>query len=405
MKTIPAFSLARTVAANKKQLMAALENVIDSQQFIGGKFVETFEQELARYLGAKHIISCNSGTDALSMALDVMQMPQNAIVLTTPFSFIASSSEIRALGANPVFIDIEPETFNIDTNLLEKWLSKEAIMRDGNTYHRATNYPVVGILPVDLYGQSANFAALNSIAKKWNLWIVEDCAQAIGATYNGQKAGTLGTIGIISFYPTKNLGAFGDAGCCVTNDDRLAEKLLQLRNIGRKKSPNAYDYVSLGVNSRLDAFQAAILSYRLQSLDDINKRRHAIATRYNTAFSHLPFIKIPREITGTHVYHQYSIIVEHENGTPLRAELEKHLAAHGVQSRIFYPQSLASYSFLQNNSALTTANPITDYVTQRILSLPMWPELEDAEVDYVIESVVSMPYEKRIESSMKSVGL
>ncbi len=376
---IPAFSLARQVKNMRPQFMAALEKVLDSQQFIGGTFIEAFEKALANYLGAQHVISCNSGTDALYMALQAFNMPANAIVLTTPFSFMASSSEIVASNAHPVFIDIEPDTLNINPTLVAAWLDTEAIMREGKAVHKATGFPIVGILPVDIFGQCADFTTLNTIAKKWNLWTVEDCAQAIGASLNGKKACTLGTIGTLSFYPTKNLGAFGDAGACVTNDPVLADKLLEIRNHGRKRN---YEYTSLGINSRLDAFQAVILSEKLNHIDAWNERRRAIANRYHQGLKHLSFIQLPYEKVGRHVYHQYSIIVRDQ-----REALEKHLAERGVQTRIFYPQSLPSFDFLRTHPALNTACPVSDITTRNVMSLPMWPEMTDQEVDYVIECI------------------
>ncbi len=401
-QSVPAFSLARQVKNLRPQLLARLEKVLDTQQFIGGGFIEAFEKQLAAYLNVKYVISCNSGTDALWMALHALQTPSNVpqpapsrmgqqdkIILTTPFSFIASSSEIASHGGLPVFIDIEPETFNINPVLLEQWLQQNAEMIDGNAVHRATKMPIVGLLPVDLFGQCADYDKLSVIVKKWNLWIVEDCAQALGAEYNGKKAGTLGTIGTFSFYPTKNLGAFGDAGCCVTNDPVLAERLLQLRNHGRK---TGYDYISLGINSRMDAFQAAILAEKLPHLDGFNESRRAIADRYNQALSQLPFVKVPRTLVGTHVYHQYCILVEDAAGNSYRGQLEQHLANSGIQTRIFYPKSLPEISFLSPHAELTTACPISDRAVNNILALPMWPELEDGEVDYVIECVKSMNF-------------
>jgi len=379
VKTIPAFSLARQVSAMRPQLIGQLEKVVDSQQFIGGQFIESFEKQLAAYLQAKFVISCNSGTDALYMALLALNLPKNAIVLTTPFSFIASSTEIVANEAHPVFIDIEPETFNINPALVAQWLDQNAVMRDGVAVHRTTGFPVVGILPVDIFGQCADYNALNKIAQQWNLWIVEDCAQSLGAVYNGKKAGTLGVIGATSFYPTKNLGAFGDAGCCITDDAALAEKLLEIRHHGRKKN---YEYQSLGINSRLDAFQAVILSEKLTHLDTWNDRRRAIAERYHDGMKTLHSLRLPAQLVGTHVFHQYSILIDYDRETFI-----KYLADHGIQTRIFYPEPLQSIAFLRTNPALSTVCPVADYATRSIVSLPMWPELEDAEVDYVIDCV------------------
>lgn len=384
-QTIPTFSLSRQVENLRPEFMAALETVLDSQNFIGGPFIQTFEKAIAEYLKVKYVISCNSGTDALWMALHALKLPQNGIVLTTPFSFIASSSEIVAHGGNPVFIDIQKDTYNIDPTLLAQWLEKNTVKRNGKTVHQQTGFDVVGIVPVDIFGQPADLAALKALADEWNLWIIQDCAQSFGAEIDGHKAGTLGDIGTFSFYPTKNFGAFGDAGCCVTNDPVLAERLLTVRNHGRKAN---YEYEGLGINSRLDAFQAVILSQKLPLLDGMNTRRGQIAERYTRALADVPFITTPEQKVGLHVFHQYSVLVQDS----YRDVLEKHLAGLGVQTRIFYPEPLPAIAYLRTNPALSTACPITDMTTRNILALPMWPELTDSEVDYVISCVKSMPY-------------
>jgi len=388
-RTIPAFSLARQIEKLRPNFMARLDEVMTSQQFIGGKYIAQIEAQLAQYLGTKHVIACNSGTDALWMALKAMDLPENAIVLTTPFSFIASSSEIVANGAHPVFIDIDPVTFNINPQAMQAWLTSNAIISNGTTVHCATGFPIVGMIPVDLFGQCADYDALFKIAKAWNLWIIEDCAQGIGATYQGKKAGTFGHIGTFSFYPTKNLGAFGDAGCCVTDDPILAEKLLEIRNHGRK---TAYEYRGIGINSRMDAFQAVILAEKLPLLDAANDRRRAIAAYYNTHLAGIPFIKTPQEKIGNHVYHQYSILAVDEAGVGCRETLEAYLAEQGIQTRIFYPQPLSSIAFLNTHMSLTNACPVTDMVTSNVMSLPMWPELEDAEIEYVVQAIKNMPH-------------
>jgi len=379
-QVIPTFSMARQTQALRPKLMDALQNIVDTQQFIGGAHVDTFEKNLAAYLGVQFAIACNSGTDALWMALFALNNVKDSIVLTTPFSFIASSSEIVAFGAHPVFIDIEPDTFNIDPILLAEWLKKNAVMKNGKAVHQATGLHISGIIPVDLFGQCADYEKFHAIAEQWNLWIIEDTAQALGASINGQKAGTFGNIGAISFYPTKNLGAFGDAGACVTNDPQLAERLNQLRHHGRK---NAYEYNFLGINSRMDTFQAALLTQKLPHLDGWNKRRAEIAQRYADALKEISWLQLPTTKIGTHVFHQYSIMVGHG----LRGDLEKHLANDGVQTRIFYPQVLPAIPFLQTHPALATAIPVAEMTTQSILALPMWPELEDSEIDYVVSSI------------------
>jgi dTDP-4-amino-4,6-dideoxygalactose transaminase len=356
-----------------------------SQQFIGGAHVEAFEQKMAHYLQTQHVIACNSGTDALWLALKALNIQEHALVLTTPFSFIASSSEIVAHNATPVFIDIDPETFTICPEKLTNWLETNAKLVNGITVHQATGLPVVGIIAVDLFGQCADYTALQPIAQAWKLWLIEDTAQAIGATYQGKQAGTFGTIGCFSFYPTKNLGAFGDAGCCCTNDAHLAERLIRLRNHGRKTH---YDYVETGINSRLDGIQAAILNLKLDHLKGWNTRRNEIAARYNAAFANHPLIKIPRAINGYHVYHQYAI----QLATPTaRTALEAYLAQQDIGTRVFYPKSLQDIAFLNNNHAVTTACPIARNLAATILALPVWPELTDQEVAHVIQTVKDAP--------------
>lgn len=381
--TIPAFSLARQIKNLNGELTTAINKVLDSQGFVGGTFVAELEKELAKYLGVKHVISCNSGTDALWMAAQVLGVKPGQIIITTPFSFIASSTEVAALGGELVFIDIEHDTFNISPQLIQRWLEQNAMMQGNKAIHKASGKEIVGLLPVDLFGQSADYNALKEIAEIWNLWIIEDCAQAIGAEYEGKKAGTLGDIGCFSFYPTKNLGAYGDAGCCVTNDDELARKLLLQRNHGRAAN---YDYECLGINSRLDGIQAAILSTKLPHLDAANNTRRAIAKKYNEAFGNIWWLQVPEEIVGKHVYHQYCMIVKND----MRNQLEKHLSAQGVATRIFYPKTLNSIDFLKPTPMLETQTPVADAAANNIIALPMWPEMTEAEINHVINAVLML---------------
>jgi len=385
-KFVPFFSLERQTKNINAQLKTAIANVVDSQQFVGGSFVENFEKKLAAYIGVNHVISCNSGTDALWMALKALDIQKDDLVLTTPFSFIASSSEVANHGAHPVFIDIDEKSFNISASKTEAWLQAHALKKNGQTVHKTTGLPIVGIIAVDIFGQVADYDALNTIAKEWNLWIIADCAQSIGAELNGKKTGTLGTISAFSFYPTKNLGAFGDAGCCTTNDPVLAEKLLQIRNHGRKSH---YDYLDLGINSRLDGIQAAVLTEKLMYLEEYNNKRRAIAAQYNQKLADVPCVKLPKNTLGHHVYHQYALQVVDNNGVSLRNELEKHLLDCGVPTRIFYPKSLPDISFLSLNPALKTDTPCATHLVDTVLALPVWPELEQHEIDHVIASIKS----------------
>ena len=381
---VPSFSLKKQAENLKVQLHKALQNVIDTQQFVGGVYVDGIEKALAKYLDVKHVIACNSGTDALWMALKVLGVKKDTIVLTTPFSFIASASEITAHAGHAVFIDIEDKTFNIDPAKLEEWLTANTVLQNGQCVEKKTGFHVAGMVVVDIFGQCADYKQLKQIAKKWNLWIVEDACQAIAAEVDGVKAGHFGDITAFSFYPTKNLGAFGDGGCCSTNDPILAEELLCQRNHGRK---TGYEYIEQGINSRLDGMQAAILMAKLPFLDQWTERRRAIANIYKRELAGIKNIKLPEEIIGKHVYHQFSILVETKDGVSMRGDLEKFLADRGVGTRIFYAKTLTSIGFLNLNKALYNNCPLAERVTQAVLALPMWPELEDSQVLYVCEQI------------------
>ncbi|MFH1253896.1 MAG: DegT/DnrJ/EryC1/StrS family aminotransferase [bacterium] len=386
-QNITFFSLARQVKNLETQIKLAIDSVLQSQQFIGGNFVTQFEEKMAKHLGVKHVISCNSGTDALWIAVKALGTQPDSIVLTTPFSFIASSSEIAAHRAHPVFIDVDPKTLNICPNNLRNWLQKNAEIKNGKTVHKKTGQLIEGIVAVDIFGQCADYDPIKQIANEWNLWIIEDTAQSIGAEYKGLKAGTIGNVGCFSFYPTKNLGAYGDGGCCATNDSELAEKILRLRNHGRKSH---YNYEELGINSRLDAMQAAVLNVKLDYIDQWNARRQEIAAMYEKGLYGINFIKIPKAILGKHVYHQYSIQIADTNGLITRDMVEKYLAENGVQTRIFYPQSLNRIPFLNTRKEIFEECPVSIKLESTILALPIWPEMENTEVQYVIETIKNM---------------
>lgn len=387
-QVVPFFSLEKQTQNIKSACMAAFEKILDTQHFIGGASIAAIEKELAEYLNVKHVISCNSGTDALWIAVHALNVQKNDIVLTTPFSFIASASELIPHGAHPVFIDVHPATYNIDPVLVRRWLTTYTHRVGTRTIHTATGFPVVGMIPVHLFGQCADMEALLAIAQEFNLWTIEDTAQAIGSTFNNQYAGTMGTIGTFSFYPTKNLGAFGDAGCMVTNDDALAESLLRLRNHGRKSH---YHYEGYGLNSRLDAVQAEVLRIKLGHIDEYNARRRAIAARYYAGLHDVPYIQTPAEIHGVHTYHQYSIVIKPEACDMSRDTFAQYLESQGVGTRVFYPEPLPAIEYLRTSQALQTSIPITNFLTSNILALPIWPEMSDAHVDHVINAIRALP--------------
>jgi len=381
-QSVPFFSLKKQTDSLHNSIETSLAKLITTQQFIGGQPVEAFESALANYLQVNHTIACNSGTDALWLALKALSLPCDAIVLTTPFSFIASSSEIVAHKAHPVFIDIDHTTLNLSPAKLEEWLCQHTTIEQGKTIHTKTGKLVAGIVTVDLFGQCADYQAIKDIAKKYHLWIVEDACQAIGSQLeDGKKAGSLGDIAAFSFYPTKNLGAFGDAGACATNNPHLAERLRQLRNHGRKTH---YEYEELGINSRMDSIQATVLTEKLTYLDSFNQKRRLLAQRYQHHLKTVSSIILPNEIIGTHVFHQYSIRV---TDCSIRDALIKYLDHHNIGTRVFYPQLLSSIPFLQTDKQLTTVCPVAQRTIETIICLPIWPELELSDIDYVCHHI------------------
>ncbi len=388
MSNVPFFSLARQWATIKDSTTQAINEVLQAQYYVGGPVVQGFEEKLANYLGANHAVSCNSGTDALWLALKALDVQVGDIVLTTPFSFIASSSEIIAHGAKPVFVDVDPITRNLCPHKLADWLHENATMRDGTAVHTATGTPIAGIVVVNIFGQCAEHNKINDIAREWGLWTVEDAAQSVGTTMDGKQAGTFGTIGTFSFYPTKNLGAFGDAGAMVTGDPKLAERLLQLRNHGRSTQ---YAYQESGINSRMDALQAAVLSQKLDHLDSWNARRRDIAQKYQVALGQLPIITLPKEVTGTHTYHQYCVTV----AGGMRDALKAHMTDAGIGTNIFYPESFTQISFLNKDEQLKNPCPVAEGLCQNILALPVWPELTDVEVAQVCDALQAFAATKR----------
>ena len=377
-RNIPFFSLARQWKIIKESIFSKVSLVLDSNQFVGGPYVAEFEKQFARYTNSTHAIACNSGTDSLWLALKALDVQKDDIVLTTPFSFIASGSEIVAHGAHPVFIDIDESTYNLCPKKLAAWLTENTKQKNGMLVEKQTGFRVSGIVAVDIFGQCFDYPAIKQIADAHNLWIVEDACQAIGAHIDQRRAGTLGDISCFSLYPTKNLGACGDGGVIVTSNETLATQLHKLRNHGRTSN---YDYECYGRNSRMDAVQAVIVTEKLRHLNGYNKRRQAIAHSYTDRLSKLPFIQTQQEITGHHVYHQYCV------RTPSRDALRDALTNAGIGTNIFYPKGLHQISFMQTEPRLRTQCPITEQVIGTVLALPIWPELTDNEIAYICETI------------------
>jgi UDP-2-acetamido-2-deoxy-ribo-hexuluronate aminotransferase len=340
----------------------AVLRVVKSGQYILGPEVREFERQIAEYLGCKHAIGCASGTDALQIALMASDIGPGNEVITTPFTFVATAETIALLGAKPVYVDIREEDFNIDPGLIEDAIT-------ANTK---------AIIPVHLYGQPAEMDAIMNIARKHNLSVIEDSAQSMGAEYKGKKVGTIGSFGCISFFPSKNLGAYGDAGMIVTDDDALAEKA---RIIAIHGSKVRYKHSHIGINSRLDTIQAAILSVKLPYLDMWNQKRYEAAKRYDDLLSGLP-VKTPGVLPDrTHIFHQYTIRV------PKRDALAEYLTSKKIPYGVYYPIPLhlqEAYRYLGYKKG---DFPVTEKLTNEVISLPMHSELNTEQQEYIVRAI------------------
>jgi len=343
------------------EMDAAIQRVLDSGYFIMGPELKALEDEVAAFLDVEHAVGCASGTDALQIALMAHDIGPGDEVITTAFTFVATVEVIALLGATPVYVDIDPDSYTLDPEAVEAAITE-------NT--RA-------ILPVHLFGQCARTEALTEIAERHNLVVIEDTAQAIGATRHGGYAGTFGDVGCISFFPSKNLGAYGDGGMMVTRNGELAEKL---RMISKHGSRVKYQHETLGVNSRLDALQAAILRVKLPHLEDWNGRRRQIAAHYRTGIQ-ASEVTLPRTLDGnTHVYHQFSIQV------PDRDDLRSALQDRGIPTAIHYPIPLHQQpAFREIGRNLGLA--VSEQVAAHIISLPIYPEMPPADRETVIDAI------------------
>ena len=362
---VPFFDITRQNNPLKKELDKALLDAAHSGKYILGPNVAELEKEFAIYCGAKHSIGVASGTDSIELALVAAGVKPGDEVITSPFTFVATAEAIVYCGATPVYVDINPQTFNIDASKIATKITKKT---------RA-------ILPVHLFGLAAEMDKIVDIAQKNSLAVVEDCAQAIGATYKGKKVGSLGDIGCFSFFPTKNLGTFGDGGMVTTNSDYLSERLSSLRNHGSKVR---YYHDEVGLNSRLDEIHAAILNVKFPHIDKWNSKRREVAYYYNELFKDVEEIQTPKEIEDAYcVYHQYTI------KAPVRDQLVESLRQKGVMAMIYYPVPIhlqAAYKNFGYNEGLL---PNTEKCTTQVLSLPMFPEITKEQQKQVAEAVKS----------------
>lgn len=371
MKQIRMVDLEGQYNRAKQEIDRAIESVIKSTAFIKGPEVKQFEEEMAGYLGIKHVIGCGNGTDALQIAMMALGLKPGDEVITTDFTFIATVEVIALLGLKPVFVEPDPQTFNISPQAIEKAITP-------NTK---------AILPVHIFGQCADMEAITAISKKHGLFIIEDTAQANGAEYrfsNGKvkKAGIMGDIGCTSFFPSKNLGCYGDGGAMFTDNDELAALIRSISNHGMTKK---YYHDHIGVNSRLDSIQAAILRVKLKYLDSYNTARNKAASFYDKQLGQLEGIEIPlRTNNSSHIFHQYTVKTGEEN----RDKLKEHLAASGIPSMIYYPVPLHSqkaYEYLQLDDDMF---PLTNKISKQVLSLPMHTELSSDQLNYICEKII-----------------
>jgi dTDP-4-amino-4,6-dideoxygalactose transaminase len=354
----------------KPQVDNAISNVIDSTQFINGDEVKNFQSELADYMGVRHVITCGNGTDALQISMMALGLKPGDEVITPSFTYIATTEVIGLLGLKPVFVDCDSKTFNISVEEIEKAITK-------NTK---------AIVPVHLFGQSCEMNKIMKIAEKHNLYVIEDNAQAIGCDYTGfkesKKTGTIGHIGCTSFFPSKNLGCFGDGGAIMTNDDDLAIKLKMIANHGQSKK---YYHDKVGCNSRLDNLQAAVLRIKLKELDSYITSRKAAASYYSEKLIHINDITTPHlSNQSDHVFHQYTLqLSDHVN----REDLMTYLREKHIPSMIYYPIPAHKQKMFSNIPASCGKMNNTDWLCSRVISLPMHTELNHQQQDYIIENI------------------
>jgi len=357
----------------KPQIDAAIANVIDSTAFIGGPDVKLFAQELQTYLGVKHVIPCANGTDAIQIALMALGLKPGDEVITPSFTFIATVEVVALLGLKPVFVEVDPETYTI---------SPEAIEAAITPFTKA-------IIPVHLYGQSCDMDAILKIAKKHNIPVIEDNAQAIGGTYTfpdgtKHKTGTMGNIGTTSFFPSKNLGCYGDGGAMFTNDDALAEKLYMIANHGQKVR---YYHEMVGCNSRLDTIQAAVLRVKLQLLDAYCDARRAVADFYDQAFANHKNIVTPKRAEYSHhVFHQYTLQLDNIN----RDKVQEKLAERGIPSMIYYPVPSHKQKMFDEFGGSDYELAVTDYLNKRVISLPIHTEMTEEELQFITKNFLEV---------------
>ena len=372
MRPIQMVDTKRQYEQIKTEVDAAIQEVLDGAAYINGKAVQDFAQGLNNYLGVKHTIPCANGTDALQIAMMALGLQPGDEVITPSFTYIATTEVVALLRLTPVFVEVDPKTFCMDPDALRKAITPKT----------------KAIVPVHLYGHAAPMEEIMQIAKEHNLYVIEDNAQAIGCDYTfsdgtTKKTGTIGTIGATSFYPSKNLGAYGDGGAIFTNDDTLAQQLKMVANHGQQKR---YYHEVVGCNSRLDSIQAAILNIKLKKLDEYNAARQSVAAFYNKAFMGNEHIITPHVADySKHVYHQYTLVLNNVD----RDGLVAHLATHKIPSMIYYPVPGHKQDMFKSFGLPTYQLATTDWLTERVISLPVHTEMDAEQLTYITETVLN----------------
>lgn len=355
--------------AIKPEIDQAIEEVLTSTAFIQGPQVAEFAEALARYVGVKRVIPCANGTDALQIAMMALDMKPGDEVIVPVHTYVATAEVIALLGLTPVFVDVDEETFNIDPEQIEKVISEKT----------------KAIVPVHLYGQCADMEAILTIAQRHKLHVIEDAAQALGAQYTfsdgrRKQAGTMGIVGTTSFFPSKNLGCYGDGGAIFTNDHTLADKIKMITNHGQRIK---YHHDIIGVNSRLDTLQAAILNVKLKNLPAYSEKRNQVAGFYDARLSGLHIHTPVRANNSTHVFHQYTVRIKDRS----REDFQKHLTAHGIPFMIYYPVPLHLQKAYQKPGIGEGAFPVTERLSKTVISLPIHTEMEDEELNFICQTI------------------
>ncbi|MGK7874157.1 MAG: DegT/DnrJ/EryC1/StrS family aminotransferase [Xenococcaceae cyanobacterium] len=376
MNNIPPVDLTRQYKLISEEMVAAVVEVLSSGRYIGGAAVADFEQQFADYVGVSQCVACNSGTDALYLTLRALHIGPADEVITTPFTFIATAEAITMTGATPVFVDIDPETFNIDVNQIEAAITSKT----------------KAILPVYLFGQPVDMTKLMAVAQAHNLFVIEDCAQATGAEWAGEKVGSIGHVGCFSFFPTKNLGACGDGGAITTKDPAIAASVRMLKEHG---SSVPYRHDAIGINSRLDAIQAKILQIKLRYLDSWNQQRSEVAGVYQKLLWPIPGIKLPQELAGgKSVWNQYTILItdKGQETKSYRDKVRSQLQQMGVSSMVYYPIPLHLQPVYKDLGYQVGQLPVSEQAAREVLSLPMFPNIsfeEQQQVAYRLKDLLA----------------